>query len=123
MAKVFILAFLLMLMLSPSNSLSTPNNYCTSIINDMVIECLPYFVDHNSSQSQDSCCYAVAYVVATASSCICDIQMKINSLSLDVSKTMKLPSVCGVSLPCELHVSAALSSVDLRGPYALENSI
>ncbi|WJX90066.1 hypothetical protein P8452_72002 [Trifolium repens] len=99
MAKVFILAFLLVLMLFPSNSISTPTTYCRSIINDMVLECLPYFVDQNSSQSQDSCCYVVAHVVATASGCICDIQMDINNFPLDVTKTMKLPSVCGVSLP------------------------
>ncbi|KAK2357595.1 hypothetical protein QL285_094851 [Trifolium repens] len=122
MTKMFILALLLVLMF-PSNSISTPTTYCRSIINDMVLECLPYFVDQNSSQSQNSCCYAVAYVVATASGCICDIQMDINNFPLDVTKTMKLPSVCGVSLPCEWHVSAALSSVDLPGPYALQNSI
>ncbi|KEH31983.1 Lipid transfer protein [Medicago truncatula] len=112
MEKVFlVLAFLLAF---PSNALfaPTPTTSCRSIMNDMMVECLPYFVDHNNNSQP--CCSAFESVAATASGCICDIHMDINNFPMNVTKMMKLPAVCGLSLPC--HFDAPES-------YAFENLI
>lgn len=107
MEKVFkVLTFLFpALMIFPLNTLSatSPTTHCRSIINDMVVECLPYFVDRNNSQPHNSCCFSVQYVVATASGCICDfiMDMEVLNLPLYVTKTVNLSTVCGASFPCQ----------------------
>lgn len=120
---VTVLAFLLAFMAFPSNALfaPTPTMNCRSIMNDMMVECLPYFVDHNNNSQP--CCSAFESVAATASGCICDIHMDMDNFPLDNTKMMKLPAVCGVSLPCHLDATAAPSSVDAPESYALENLI
>ncbi|KAI5416625.1 hypothetical protein KIW84_041596 [Lathyrus oleraceus] len=116
------LAFLLIWMIFPLSAAPNPTGHCRSIINEMVVECLPYFVNHNNSQPQDpSCCSAVQYVVATASGCICDSIMDMENLPLDVIKSMKLSTVCGVLFPCELDVSAA-SKIETSLEYLSELS-
>jgi hypothetical protein len=108
---VTVLAFLLAFMAFPSNALfaPTPTTNCRSIMNDMMVECLPYFVDYNNSQP---CCSAVESAAATASGCICDIHMDINNFPVDVTEMMKLPAVCGLSLHCHCKYLTLFTSTN-----------
>jgi len=63
-------------------------------------ECKPYSLDNNL-QPHDSCCSTVKSIIATSYDCIRDIKLEIDNLPLDVTNTIKLLTVCGVSLPCQ----------------------
>jgi hypothetical protein len=78
---------------------------CISIINSMVSECLPYFIDGNSHLSH-SCCYAFESIVANDIKCICNDTIthameKHNDFLMNVAMAMKFSTICAVSLPCQ----------------------
>jgi hypothetical protein len=55
-----------------SEATSTHEHDCRSIINSMVSECLPYFIDSNSHSSH-SCCFAFESIAANNINCICNL--------------------------------------------------
>jgi hypothetical protein len=78
---------------------------CISIINSMVSDCLPYFIDGNSHPSH-SCCFAFESIAANNINCICNDTItntmeKHNDFLMDVTMAMKFSTICGVSLPCK----------------------
>jgi hypothetical protein len=78
---------------------------CISIINSMVSDCLPYFIDGNSHPSH-SCCFAFESIAANNINCICNDTItntmeKHNDFLMDVTMAMKFCTICGVSLPCK----------------------
>ncbi|AES91290.2 Lipid transfer protein [Medicago truncatula] len=81
-------------------------------------------MDHNSPP-YDSCCSAVEYIITTSYGCICDIKLEeIDNLPFDATNTANLLTLCGVSLPCQVHVSTtAPSLVDAPKLYALESLV
>ncbi|CAJ2634862.1 unnamed protein product [Trifolium pratense] len=84
------------------------------------MECLPYFM-YDHSQPDDSCCLAFQSIVANDARCICDT-IERDNLSKDVTKTMKLPTICGVSLPCHYNALGPYPSEAVSGPSNAPNS-
>jgi len=88
--------------------ISTSNTqYCRLIRTYMEMECFPYFTDHGS-YPDNRCCFAFESIAANDTNCICDDTIESDNLSMDVTKVMKLPNICGVSLPC--HCKSLISS-------------
>jgi hypothetical protein len=124
MANVFItLGFLLSLIFKLNNAMPMPfpdilidanAHYCKSIVTYMVAECLPYFLEDNSKPNYP-CCSAFQAIAShdTSCSCICDTIK--GDMIMEITKIMKLPTICSVSIPCS--GKSLISSVTIFIPY------
>lgn len=81
-----------------------PTTDCDSTINHMMV-CLPFLLS-DESNPDEACCSAFETVATTSVGCICetmgsDETMGSNELhfTMDRTKLMMLPSVCGITSP------------------------
>ncbi|KAK2405464.1 hypothetical protein QL285_054699 [Trifolium repens] len=111
---LFLLVSITMMTTFPFNFVSASSSHCRPMITDVFMLCQPYFFDHTYISRSSPCCSIVKSLVAFDSGCICDNQMELNNypmLNNNVTKMIKLPALCGVSLPCD---SDALDSHGLK---------
>ncbi|WJX15268.1 hypothetical protein P8452_05432 [Trifolium repens] len=101
---LFLLVSITMMTTFPFNFVSASSSHCRPMINDVFMLCQPYFFDHTYISRSSPCCSIVKSLVAFDSGCICDNQMELNNypmLNNNATKMIKLPALCGVSLPCD----------------------
>ncbi|GAU22872.1 hypothetical protein TSUD_376830 [Trifolium subterraneum] len=84
---------------------------CVSWMTD-TDQCKAYYLGYQL-QPDDSCCSEIVYI-ATESYCLCDSTAINNSFPFDVKKALTLPSICGVTSPCDkvLFVNGSLKLDD-----------
>ncbi|KAK2363455.1 hypothetical protein QL285_088440 [Trifolium repens] len=73
-------------------------------------QCQLYYLGHES-RPDDSCCLEIEYI-STDSYCLCESAAINNSFSFDVTKALTLPSVCGVTSPCDGYLLANGSTIN-----------
>ncbi|WJX35596.1 hypothetical protein P8452_23568 [Trifolium repens] len=73
-------------------------------------QCELYYLGHES-RPDHSCCLEIEYI-STESHCLCESAAINNSFSFDVAKVLTLPSVCGLTSPCDGYLFANGSPID-----------
>ncbi|GLU19055.1 hypothetical protein SLE2022_353230 [Rubroshorea leprosula] len=111
----------------PSSALgpSAPGSDCLTTVLNMS-DCLSYVTTgSNATKPDKACCPELAGLVESAPICLCDLLDKNKTesygISIDMSRALKLPSVCGVPTP-PVSLCSVIAGVPVGSPTASPGS-